>query len=180
MRLLPPYLVLFVLLIVVPQSAAAQTREERAYAQAVLSVLQSLSFKNDREYCGYLARRPDGTLFATPARKGRLDLCMPLLPDEPATLIASYHTHGAFNIRADSEVPSPEDIQADMAERVDGWVATPGGRLWFIDHRAAMARQVCGPGCLPQDPDFLPGQVGPIARSYSLRTLHLRIQRLEH
>lgn len=161
-------------------AAVAQSREERAYAQAVLTVLQPLLFKSDREYCGYLARRPDGTLFATPARRGLLDLCRPLLPDGPATLIASYHTHGAFNIRADSEVPSPEDIQADMAERVDGWVATPGGRLWFIDHRAATARQVCGPACLPQDPHFLPGQVGPIAQSYSLRALHLRIQRLDH
>ena len=44
------------------------------------------------------------------------------------------------------------DIEADEDEGVDGFVATPGGRLWYVDTKDMIVRQLCSLNCLPQDP----------------------------
>jgi hypothetical protein len=36
----------------------------------------------------------------------------------------------------------------DMEEGVNGYVATPGGRFWYIDGDRGVATQICGPGAL--------------------------------
>lgn len=171
------YLV-FAVLIGIPH-VQAQTAQETGFAKAVLSQLQSKSIREDREYCGYIARRDDGTLIATTARRGQLDHCTPRLPREDVELVASFHTHGAYDYDADSELPSPEDLEADIFEQVDGWVSTPGGRLWFNDHETATTRQICGIGCLPSDPAFERGVAGRIENRYTLRGLYDRIRRLD-
>jgi len=61
-----------------------------------------------------------------------------------------------------------------MEDGVDGYVATPGGRLWFIDGQSGRARQICGLGCLTQDPDFKPEIYGPIKQSYTLGEIEQR------
>ena len=48
---------------------------------------------------------------------------------------------------------------------------TPGGRLWYIDSRAMIAVQLCGRGCLPQDPNFHAGDDGEIAKRYTIGAL---------
>ncbi|WP_082152671.1 DUF4329 domain-containing protein [Candidatus Rhodobacter oscarellae] len=95
-------------------------------------------------------------------------------PRDAAEIIASFHTHGGFDEDADSEVPSVSDVLADMEEGLDGYLSTPGGRFWFIDGQTGVSRQLCGLGCLPQDPDFAPGLHGTISKRYTLGQLEAR------
>ncbi len=92
------------------------------------------------------------------------------MSDDPTNIeviTASYHTHGAFSTSYYNEVPSVDDIEGDEAEGIDGWVATPGGRLWYIDTEDMVLSQICGIGCLPKDPRFIKGDMGHIAQSYT-------------
>ena len=92
-----------------------------------------------------------------------------------AAVLASLHTHGAYDPVVPAEFPTVLDMESDAREGVNGYVSTPGGRLWFIDSRAMVAIQICGLGCLPQDPDFHAGDDGPIARRYT----HAQLVELE-
>ena len=154
--------------------AAAQDALLTAAVRGILSGLQVPSFREDREYCGTLGIDRTGRVVATAARPGGRNGCAPRRGRGMAEILVSFHTHGAFDPNADSEVPSPGDVRADRRQGIDGYVATPGGRLWFIDGRAARAVLLCGPGCLPADPRFAPGGFGPVRPSYSLPELVAR------
>jgi hypothetical protein len=156
-------------------SAVAQDPAEMAAARAVLLDLQGRSFAEDREYCGYIGVMPDGTYMATEVTRGRSHSCLSR-GDESRFMevTASFHTHGGFHWDADSEVPSVEDMLGDMEEGVNGYVATPGGRFWYIDGVRGVAYQICGLGCLGQDPDFVEGAAGAIAVEYTLDALRSR------
>ena len=156
------------------QSVQAQSPEEIAFARQILTQLQDNSFAANREYCGIIGLTADNKLTAATPRKGRRTSCQPRDPRDAAEIIASYHTHGGFDWDADSEVPSTEDIIGDMEEGIDGYVSTPGGRLWFIDGQTGVARQLCGLGCLPSDPDFEPEVFGPVRDRYTLNQLEQR------
>ena len=147
--------------------AQAQARDEVAFVKALFARVQPLSIASDREYCGYIGLDDDGNLAASAPRKGRQDTCRPNDPDELSVVLASYHTHGAYSEEFYNEVPSGDDMEGDEAEGIDGWVATPGGRLWYIDSEDMVTSQICGLGCLPADPDFVAGDMGDIAPSYS-------------
>ena len=172
------FLVVFVLMILAavflqrppPGLVMPQTAEIDA-ATAALSAVQSLSFDEDREYCGYLGRDGQGRYVATPLRPGARDGCTPQEPPRGFRAIASLHTHGAYAPDVPAEFPTAQDIESDAAEGVNGYVATPGGRLWFLDSAAAIAVQICGPECLPQDPGFRAGDDGWIALEYTLDDL---------
>jgi hypothetical protein len=151
--------------------AAPRPEAEIAAAKVWLSRAQHLSFATEREYCGYLGHGPDGTLsFSAMARGGR-DGCTPEAPQANLTLVASLHSHGAYHPDVPAEFPTALDIESDAREGVNGYISTPGGRLWYIDVTALAAFQLCGPGCLPQDPDFHAGDHGLIRKFYSLHTL---------
>lgn len=155
--------------------AYAQDASELAVARGVLMQLQPRSFAENLEYCGYIGRMGDGRLAATEVTRGDEWGCLSRGDESRfVEVVASFHTHAAFDRAADSEVPSTDDVRGDMAERVNGYVATPGGRLWYIDWRQGVATLVCGLGCMGQDPNFIPGDAGPIAQRYSLRDLILR------
>ncbi len=156
--------------------ASAQTNEEIAFARQILTSIQDNSFAANREYCGIIGTDGEGRLVASNPRKGRRDSCRPRDPRGAADFIASFHTHAGFDEEADSEVPSPSDVIGDMEEGLDGFVATPGGRFWFIDGQTGVVRQLCGLGCLPQDPDFEAGVWGPIAKRYTLGQLEDRAE----
>lgn len=49
------------------------------------------------------------------------------------TVLTSYHTHGAHSEEADAEVSFVEDLEIDFSERIYGYIATPGGHVWFND-----------------------------------------------
>lgn len=156
-------------------SAVAQNAAELAVARGVLLQLQPRSFSENLEYCGYIGRMSGGQLAATEVTRGDTWGCLSRgSEDRFVEVVASFHTHAAFDRAADSEVPSTDDMRGDMEERVNGYVATPGGRLWYIDWQRAVATQVCGLGCMGQDPGFIPGDAGPIAQSYTLQQLQAR------
>lgn len=160
---------------IVPVVALAQVPAERDAARAVLLELQPRSFTENREYCGYIGRMPDGTYMATEVTRGRSYSCLSRGDESRfVEVTASFHTHAAFEWDADSEVPSVDDVLGDMEEGVDGYVATPGGRFWYINGERGVAYQICGLGCLGQDPDFVEGAAGPIATEYTLDELRAR------
>ncbi|EPX79424.1 hypothetical protein thalar_02249 [Litoreibacter arenae DSM 19593] len=149
----------------------------RAAAQQVLTGLQSRSFSTGREFCGLLGRNADGAIISTHPRKGSADNCQPHEFRTPGVVpLASFHTHGAYDHDADSEVPSYEDLRADMEEGLIGFIATPGGRLWVNLPKQGMSRQLCGLRCLPQDRYFQQGDWGLIRDKYTLRQLKGRRQ----
>lgn len=124
-----------------------------AFAVAFLDSIQPLSFAEGREYCGYflLAGRQ---ITATTPIPGTTASCTQ--PGPPPNAFASYHTHGAFDRDYDNEVPSPEDMLGDFAFGIDGYISTPGGRVWRVEVDERAALQVCGLGCVTVDRGFLP------------------------
>ena len=159
------------LLGLLPTVAFAQSAEEIAIARATLGALQGPSFEENREYCGYLAYDAEENLVATPATRGDRDSCAYEGPEDGFVMVLSYHTHAAFDPDYASEVPSVSDIESDEAEGIDGFVATPGGRLWYVDTTDMIVRQICGLGCVYQDPDFIAGADGEISISYTYQEL---------
>jgi hypothetical protein len=156
-------------------AVSAQEPAALAAARAILMELQPRSFAENRAYCGYIGVMPDGQVMATEVTRGDAWSCLSRADESRfVEIVASFHTHAAFDTEADSEVPSVDDLLGDMEEGVDGFVATPGGRLWHIDGARGIATQVCGLGCMGQDPDFVAGDAGPIARRYTLEELERR------
>lgn len=144
-------------------------------ARNALASLQTQSFANNREYCGMVGRTSAGELIVSPARRGQSSGCNPRsFKDRSITPVASFHTHGAFHADADAEVPSVIDLDMDYAEKVLGFVATPGGRLWMTDYRSRTVTQICGLGCLPVDPNFKPGTAGEVPMKMTRREMAQR------
>ncbi|MCA8882940.1 MAG: DUF4329 domain-containing protein [Rhodobacteraceae bacterium] len=158
-------------------AAQAKDPQVAALARQVLSQLQARSIAAGREYCGMIGRTADGELVLGKVRKGRAGSCMP--PRDPVGFfaVASFHTHGAYDPDYDNEVPSVNDVLSDMDEGTDGYVSTPGGRLWHVDRRTGRVVQLCGEGCLPMDPGHVPDPDLPVLRSYTLPALKAREER---
>ena len=165
-------LVLGLVLGLAPMAAVrAQGADEAAFARDFLGRLQITTIVENREYCGWFGRDPEGKIRATRPRRGKSDACV-LGPLPPALRVfASYHSHASFAPGSYNEVPSSQDLRSDITAGMDGYVSTPGGRLWFSDHRAKTVRQVCGAGCLPQDPSYRGGRMMKVRRAYSLADL---------
>ena len=141
-------------------------------ARRTLASLQTPSFKENREYCGVIGIDPNGQIQAGEATRGRSKLCVPLRIPSDWLIIASYHTHGSYDPRAHSEVPSVQDMTSVASLGIVGYVSTPGGRFWFYDGRTETAQLICGPGCLAQDPLYR--QDRPVNSSYTLAQLAAR------
>lgn len=156
-------------------AAHGQDARELAVARAVFQQIQAMSFAEDREFCGYIGVLADGRYAATDVTRGRANSCRSRASERAFVAItASFHTHGSFTPNAEAEFPSAGDVDIDMREGVNGYIATPGGRLWYVDATYGEARQICGMGCLSQDPDFIPGMSGPVNQVYSLEQLERR------
>ncbi|MCK0128501.1 DUF4329 domain-containing protein [Erythrobacter sp. F6033] len=129
--------------------------EVQAFARAQLDALQERSFAEDIELCGIIFERSNGELGASSPRPGDEASCGIAFFDEPGMKpLASFHTHAAQNDQYDSEVPSVLDMRSDSALGMDGYLATPGGRFWWIDGNREIAKMVCGEGCLAQDTNY--------------------------
>jgi len=158
-------------LALIPFSLAAQERGEVDLAMEVLSAAQLISIRHNLEFCGYLGFDRAGEIRSSNWVQGEVDACLPLWPED-LDVVASWHTHAAFDVGAWSEVPTVMDIEADEDEGVDGYVSTPGGRFWFVDTEAMEVVQLCDPGeCVPVDPDFVRGSEGEIWQSYTYQEL---------
>ena len=168
------YALILAIALFAPTPILAQDQTEIQFVKSVLEPLQSLSFKKKREFCGYVGRLPSGELIATSPTRGRRNSCFADDPPEELELIASYHTHAGYTRFADSEVPSTADVEADMNEGVDGYVSTPGGRIWFIDGETGVSQQICGLSCTRVDARFEAEYFGPVEQSYTLKALKKR------
>lgn len=144
-----------------------------ARAIGFLEGLQVPSFEGDQEYCGYFGYDARGDFVASGPDTGGVDYCETRLPRD-FDVVASYHTHGAHGLEHIAEIPSPDDVETDMAEGVFGFVSTPGGRIWLIDWRTGTAEQVCGLSCVTPDPAFDPRETGPVRRVYTRALLAQR------
>lgn len=158
-----------------PVVAMAQSIDEEALIRATFAELNLISITENVEFCGYLGFTADGELAVSPPTRGDEGSCLSDDPDNLDLIVASYHTHGGFSPDYSSELPSGTDMEGDEDEGIDGWVATPGGRLWYIDTTDMVTYQVCGIGCLPADPDFVAGDSGLIEQSYSYDDLIIKL-----
>lgn len=171
-----PNRLLIAFLALVPFQTFAQSAAETEFAREILSQLQERSFAENREYCGTIGISGDGRFVASRARRGGRNGCLPPSPRGVKEVIASFHTHAAFDPDADSELPSPRDIYSDAREGTDGYIATPGGRFWYVDGENLTASLICGIGCLQVDPAFVPGMWGPIRTFYTVEELEQRLE----
>ncbi len=147
--------------------ALAQDTAEVTLIKSIFETLNPLSIAENREYCGYIGLDDAGNLVASDPTPGDDASCLSDDPVEITVITASYHTHGGYAEDYASELPSADDYEGDEAEGIDGYVATPGGRLWYIDTLDETVSQICGLGCLPSDPNFVPGDLGIIQESYT-------------
>ncbi len=145
--------------------------DQAAMVKRYLKAPQKRSFDRDREYCAYLGRTSFDRLKVSNFREGGRNGCTPGRPQGQFEPIASIHTHGAYHPRVPAEFPTTLDMDMDAAEGVNGYVATPGGRFWYLDSKARIAVQLCGIGCLPSDPNFRAGDDGEIRSSYTYEQL---------
>ena len=166
--------VIATLCLCVPATAKAQSADEVALAKQVLSEIQHKSIKRNREYCGLIGYDASGQLMATEPRRGHQASCRPRPEPDGMEVTASYHTHAAYRQVYDNEVPSVIDVEGDMGDGINGFVATPGGRLWFIDGETGVSRLLCGPRCLPSDAGYRADPDDPVAERYSLQELRWR------
>ena len=155
----------------VPRSQP-QTQGEIAFMSRLFNDIQPASIRDRREYCGLIGVDGTGNFVATEPVRGRVSSCLP--PDPRFAdfeVLASYHTHGAWDPNYLTEVPSFDDIRTDIEDGTDGYIATPGGRFWYVDARNQVARQICGRGCLTPDPRFETDPTFAVRTTYTLDDL---------
>ena len=158
--------------IVMPARALVQSEAEVAGAADLFNDLQVQSIDEGREYCGLIGVDRSGDYVATEARRGGASNCLPPRAAGPGVIVlASYHTHAAYDPDFLTEIPSFDDMRTDIEDGTDGYVATPGGRLWYIDARAREARLICGAGCLVSDVRFEEDPDFPVSPRYTLDDL---------
>ncbi|WP_284263800.1 DUF4329 domain-containing protein [Roseicyclus amphidinii] len=157
-----------------PGMARAQSAQETAFVLGLMESMNALSVRFNREVCGYILRHPNGAYSSTKVSWGGHASCASLPLEGGVDVVSSWHTHAAWGEGYDGEVPSIQDVEGDMGQGINGWVGTPGGRLWHVDGRTGTMRQVCGRDCLPVDPNFFPEEHGPVAESYTLDALYAR------
>ncbi len=142
------------------------------FARNFLNTVQRRSFTRNIEYCGYFYTDAAGQIAATAPIPGTLATCTQPAPGP--SVFASYHTHGAYDGDYDNEVPSIGDLQGDFSFGIDGYVSTPGGRVWRVEYDDRNAVQVCGLGCVAVDPGFVPRDEAGVRQSYTVNELRRR------
>ena len=146
--------------------------DANGFATQVLDSLQARSIAERREYCGLILRAPDGGLYTSPILSGGEDFCE--MPSVIGDVVATFHTHGSYSPDFDNEVPSLTDVAGDFSQRIDGYVATPAGRVWHIDFETRQIVLLCGPECVAFDPDNDPSDAGFVPPSFTLPELRAR------
>jgi hypothetical protein len=144
---------------------------ERAAITEILTDLQYTSFAVNAEHCGYVGLDRAGQIMVSAINRGTEASCLMPTPPPGMTLLASFHTHGTYSPYYASEFPTTDDMLTDAADGIDGYISTPGGRLWYVDTDTMTVRLLCGPGCLPQDPDYRTDADGPLRPVMTLADL---------
>lgn len=136
------------------RDSVPRTESEIEFAKSILNEAQRQSIAENKEVCGYIGIDEQGQYVVSKTSVGSRSSCLARDIDEDFQAIASFHTHGAYSVNYDSEIPSADDMLTDFDEGLDGYIATPGDRLWLVDLKSETARQICGAGCLLSDPAF--------------------------
>ena len=163
------------ILVLMPTTLLGQSIDEEVLIRSVFADLNPTSIEQNVEFCGYIGFTADGELAYSQPTRGDEGSCLSDDPTNLELITAPYHTHGGFSPDYSSELPSGTDMEGDEDEGIDGWVATPGGRLWYIDTTDMVTFQICGIGCLPSDPEFIAGDSGIIEQSYSYDDLVIKL-----
>ena len=163
------------ILALMPTTLLGQSIDDEALIRSVFADLNPTSIEQNVEFCGYIGFTADGELAYSQPTRGDEGSCLSDDPTNLELITASYHTHGGFSPDYSSELPSGTDMEGNEDEGIDGWVATPGGRLWYIDTTDMVTFQICGIGCLPSDPEFIAGDSGIIEQSYSYDDLVIKL-----
>lgn len=150
---------------------SSPTGDELEFVAETLRQMQLHSYATGSETCGYIGRDTQGRMMATPINVGREASCF--LPRPPAGMrvVASIHTHGTYSPVYASEFPTVQDMTTDARDGINGYISTPGGRMWYVDTGTMTVRQLCGRGCLPQDPHYRPEDDGPVRPMFTLAQL---------
>ncbi len=150
------------------------SKAETSFVINMFDKLQRLSIAENREYCGYIGLNPAGRFVATPAKRGKPASC--IMPAVPANIrvLATYHTHAAYDKRYDNEVPSHGDLEGDISLGRDGYVSTPGGRVWLNIGLSQRTVLLCGRNCVYSDPGFVIDPELPVVPQFSLAALQAR------
>ena len=106
----------------------------------VSNKINPVSTVENIEYGGMIYKNGDGTYSYTEPVKGAIGGVNPGGPNSVppgTTASAYYHTHGAHDPEYDSENFSGADGDIGYADyyKIDGYVATPSGRLKHYDHK---------------------------------------------
>ena len=150
------------------------SQRAEAFAVQFLNGLQPRSIAESREYCGYFLVNADGSFEATKPIPGTEATCEYPAPYD-VRIFASYHTHGSFSPDYDNEVPSPADLISDFEFALDGYVSTPGGRVWHVDYETRSAWQICGLGCVYTDPNWQPVDETRVRPRYTIAGVRARV-----
>jgi hypothetical protein len=157
-----------------PATVAPDDARADRFARGFLDSIQPRSVALRREFCGFFHVTEAGEIAATPPRVDDFAGCEMPVPRAGSGVFASYHTHSAFAPGYDNEVPSLQDLRNDVRLGIDGYVSTPGGRVWRVDHATRSAVQLCGIGCVFMDPGFVPLNEPGIRARYSMADLRRR------
>lgn len=149
------------------ERAAPISPAEIEYVKEVLAEVQKTSLDEGLEYCGFIGQDKAGNFRTWPATKGEPNFCEPNFNylDRDFYVLANYHTHGSPSVEHETETPSFVDMYSTHLAGQDGYVVTPGGRLWYMDSREITAELLCAARCMPYDPahtdefDFAVGDV---------------------
>lgn len=159
---------------VAPPTNMPSDAQAAQFARAFLNTIQPESVARRAEMCGYFYIDDAGNIAATEPRIGSFAGCDMPVPRQSQNIFASYHTHSAFAPGYDNEVPSAQDLMSDFEFHIDGYVSTPGGRVWHVDYSSQETRQVCGLSCVYMDPGFRPVGEAQIRASYTVPALQQR------
>jgi len=131
-----------VALAVVASSGSDSTDQQLRFASQneaaryVLNETNPASVAQNVEYGGWVYRNSDATYSATEPRRGTIDSVNLGSPENVpyGRATASYHTHGAYDPRYDSENFSTVDISTNNIWKTDGYLATPSGAFKYFNY----------------------------------------------
>jgi proteasome lid subunit RPN8/RPN11 len=153
-----------------------KSEAEIEFVKAHLDSLQEKSFRENREYCGYIFVDEEGGFHAGRDYEGTESGCGVALKNARHKAIATYHTHGGYLAHYENELPSPDDLLNDLEEALDGYISTPGGRMWLTDAERDAAILLCKQGCLKVDEDFEVDESRVVKERYTLRQIRLAVR----
>ncbi|MGR3542487.1 MAG: DUF4329 domain-containing protein [Hasllibacter sp.] len=161
-------------LLALPAAAREEPARDFKRVLKLLGQLNERSFTESREYCGALGTDAGGREVHMVPWRGTNDSCGSGPSPEAWRDVIDYHTHGSFDPGYMNEVPSTNDVQYTLGRGNPHYLGTPGGRVWRIDPRNGVSLLICGPRCIPTDPNYREGDHRPVRRSYTLRELEAR------